>query len=408
MKKVYAFLTSMQFGLILLGVIILVSVAGSLIPQNNEVMFYVQTYPSMYSVILSLQLHHVFRSWYFLVLVILLCANLAVCTFRQMNKARTAPSVPDPFVPANQLAKEDADCLRGMLKGMKCKEETVGTVSRYTKNEIGRYGSFLLHFGILLTAVFWALGMIIPKIMDQTCMPGEAILLEDGTSIQVDSFSIEDETGRLDYASTIEVTLPDGQTSGQRVVSVNHPVSMGDYKIYQQTYGTSGKVTVTDDKGNSDSFYVDPQDFLSADGENGIWIDNLYPGYEQDETGALTLITSTSGSYENPVYVFVLRNNGESEQMLAFPGDTVEVGKLTFTFDEPVEFPGLRIKHSPGVINLFLLLSVILLTAGLYIIFFMRPVDILVSDEGYSIRGRNEELVLKISHLLTKGDSDHA
>ena len=138
--------------------------------------------------------------------------------------------------------------------------------------------------------------------------------------------------------------------------SVNHPVSMGDYKVYQQTYGTTGRITVTDKAGHSDSFYVEPQDFLSADGENGIWFDDLYPGYEQDETGALTLITSTSGHYENPVYVFVLRNNGNSEQMLAFPDDTVEIGDLTFTFNEPVEYPGLRIKRSPAVLNLFLLL----------------------------------------------------
>ena len=153
---------------------------------------------------------------------------------------------------------------------------------------------------------------------------------------------------------------------------------------------------------------MERQDFLSADGENGIWFDDLYPGYEQDENGALTLITSTSGHYENPVYVFVLRNEGSSEQMLAFPGDTVEIGELTFTFDDPVEYPGLRIKRSPAVLNLFLLLSVILLTAGLYLIFFLRPVNVLVSREGCTMVGRNEGLSLSLKHIMSKGENNDA
>ena len=404
MKKVYRYLTSMQFGLILLGIIIVVSLVGSVIPQNNEAMYYVRNYPNLYNVIFALKLNSVFTSWYFLLLVILLCLNLAVCTYRQLKQSAVHSEVPSSFTPEIPFEQGDEERVRSMLGEMKCKAETNGEVTRYTGKEAGRYGSFLLHFGILLTAVFWALGMAVPKIMDQTCYPGEAIRLEDGTAIRVDSFSIEDNTGRLDYASDIEITLPDGRTSGVRRVSVNHPVSMGDYKVYQQTYGTAGKITVTDAEGHSDSFYVDPQDFLSADGENGIWFDNLYPGYKQDETGALTLVTSTSGHYENPVYVFVLRNNGESEQMLAFPGDTVEVGKLTFTFDTPVEYPGLRIKRSPAVLNLFLLLSVILLTAGLYLIFFLRPIEVLVSQSGCKVIGRNEGLRLSLKHLLSKGE----
>lgn len=408
MNKVYRYLTSMQFGLILLGLIIIVSVAGSVIPQNNEAMYYVRNYPNFYQAIFTLKLNQVFSSWYFLALVILLCLNLAVCTFRQLKKSMADEAVPASFVPQTVFKEGQESDVRAYLEGIKCKAETNGEVTRYTGREIGKYGSFLLHFGILLTVFFWGLGSIIPKIHDQTCYPGESIKLEDGTEIRVERFSIEDNTGRLDYASDIEIILPDGRSSGVRTVSVNHPVSMGDYKIYQQTYGTTGKITVTDTEGHSDSFYVDPQDFLSADGENGIWFDNLYPGYEQDETGALTLITSTSGHYENPVYVFVLRNQGESEQMLAFPGDTVDVGKLTFTFEEPVEYPGLRIKHAPAVINLFLLLSVILLTAGLYLIFFLRPVNVLVSKDGCTAVGRNEALALSLKQLLSKGDNKHA
>ncbi|MBR3346113.1 MAG: hypothetical protein IKG37_03450, partial [Solobacterium sp.] len=61
---------------------------------------------------------------------------------------------------------------------------------------------------------------------------------------------------------------------------------------------------------------------------------------------------------------------------------------------------------APAVINLFLLLSVILLTAGLYLIFFVRPVNVLTSEEGYSVIGRNEALNLEIKHALAKKKGD--
>lgn len=405
MKKVYSFLTSMRFGLIVLGCMIAVSLCGSLIPQNNDAMYYVQNYPDQYALILKLGLNRVFSSWYFLLLVVLLCVNLTCCTLRRLKHDTNEKPVPESFTPVMKFGEGDEEAVRELLRNLRCKETVNGPVTRYTGREAGRYGSLLLHAGILLTTVFWAVGSIVPKILDETCMPGESIRLEDNTVIKVNDFSIEDENGSLDYASMIEIILPDGSSSGEKRVSVNHPVSMGDYKVYQQTYGTKGRVTVTDGKGNEDSFYLDPQDFLSADGVNGIVFDDLYPGFEQDETGALTLITNTSGSYPNPVYVYVQIENGMGEQMLAFPKDSVTIGDYTFTFQDPVEYPGLRIKHAPSVINLFLLLSVILMTAGLYLIFFVRPVNVLVSSEGCTIADRNEGLSLQLKHCLRdRGD----
>ena len=68
--------------------------------------------------------------------------------------------------------------------------------------------------------------------------------MEDGTQIEVQSFHIENELGELDFESVLRVALPDGRVSDWRPVSVNHPLSFGPYKIYQQTYGTAGSVTV--------------------------------------------------------------------------------------------------------------------------------------------------------------------
>ena len=80
MKKGLHFLRSMRFGLILLGLIGLCSVAGTVIPQGREIAWYAQTYRSFHGVILLLGLNRVFESWYFILLLVLLCLNLSLCS----------------------------------------------------------------------------------------------------------------------------------------------------------------------------------------------------------------------------------------------------------------------------------------------------------------------------------------
>ncbi len=70
----------MTFGLILLGIIVVLSVIGSVIPQSQHAMTYVNQYPSMYRIILALGFDHIFTSWYFLLISALLCVNLTLCS----------------------------------------------------------------------------------------------------------------------------------------------------------------------------------------------------------------------------------------------------------------------------------------------------------------------------------------
>ena len=389
MKKVMKFIQSMTFGLILLGLIVVLSMIGSVIPQNEAVMTYVRNYPSFYQVILTLQLNQIFTSWYFLLLSAMLCVNLFFCSIIRIRKLVQA----DPLaaaksnLPMIELTEQGIHNVKEVLRKNHCKEEN----GIYYKNLFGRYGSFLTHLGILLTVIFWGLAMYLPKTIDSTCMPKEYVLLEDGTRIGVDSFSIEDADGKLDYSSVIKIALPDGSESDWTEIKVNHPASFHGYAVYQQTYGTTGRITVKDGKGNEDSFYVEANDFLSADGKNGILYDNLYPGIDETD-GKMTLITNTSGSYPNPVYVFTtVIDSKQEEVMLAFPGDEYEIGEYTFIFEQPVEYPGLRIKKTPVVVNYLLMLAFLIMTVGLYLTFFLQPVVVKVTDTGYAIAGSKQE-----------------
>lgn len=396
----------MRFGILLLVLIAICSVIGSVIPQGKEIAWYAQTYRGAHGAILLLGLHHIFSSWYFVALLILLCFNLTLCSLTRVGAlarsgkgaAEAAARLPNEA----RLTERGIESLHMYLECHHCRSERVGNAVIYHKNGIGRYGTFLTHLSILLTVVFGAAALYLPTVTDQTCLPGETLTMPDNTVIAVDRFSIEDGSGRLDYASTLRVTLPDGRESEATRVSVNHPMSFGAYKIYQQTYGTAGSVTVMNlESGGTDDFTLTEAGFLSADGRNGLWYEALYPGYLKDPSGNVTLITNTTGSYPDPVYQVQVASDGVYTPTLAFPGDSVRTGGIEFTFNTPVEYPGLRIKKTPTAVNALLIAAFALMTVGLYITFFLQPVLVKLDADGYAVGGlRPEGMRVELALLL--------
>ena len=396
MKKLLNYLRSMRFGILLLCLIAVCSVAGTLIPQGREIAWYAQNYPSFHPTLLKFGLNRVFESWYFITLLVLLCLNLSLCSLLRIRtvvraargEIDRAAAMPDTVL----LTPEGTEKLRAWLEDMHCKRENVGEAAVYTKNAIGRYGTFIIHLSILLTLVFGALALYTPTVTDQSCMPGESIFLEDGTEIHVLDFHITDDSGRLDYRSRVQITLPDGRQSEVTELSVNHPFSFGAYKLFQQSFGTAGSVTVTNlENDGTDDFLLTEEAYLSADGVTGIHYETLYPDFLRDPSGNVTLITVTEGSYPNPIYQVEVISDGVFTPTLAEPGDELEVAGLRFTFNEPVEYPGIRIKHVSGIFNALLIVSFVLMIAGLTVAFFCEPVLVKTDAAGYAVGGPKPE-----------------
>ncbi len=396
MKKVFQYLRSMRFGILLLLLIAALSVAGTVIPQGRDVAWYAQTYRSFHGAILLLQLNRVFQSWYFITLLVLLCLNLSLCSLLRIRnvvrgakgEVERAAKLPDTVL----LSEEGLEKLRARLEAAHCRKESFGGVTVYRRNGFGRYGTFLTHLSILLTVIFGALALYTPTVTDKSCMPGESVFMPDGTEIFVQDFRIADDTGRLDYRSHVQITLPNGRRSEMAELKVNHPFSFGPYKLFQQSFGTAGRITVTNlETGLSDTFTMDGMSYLTIDDRNGIVYEMLYPDYIRAPGGEVTLITATEGVYTNPIYAFQVIADGVYTPSLAVPGDSLEVLGLRFTFDAPVEYPGLRIKHVSSAVNALLVASFVLMIAGLYITFFHEPVLVRTDAVGYAVSGPRPE-----------------
>ncbi len=406
MKKVLNYMRSMRFGILLLVLIALCSVIGTVIPQGREIAWYAQTYRSFHAMILLLGFHHIFESWYFVLLLVLLCLNLSLCSLVRIKAVVRASKDENAqaFGMRNQhlLNDEGLILLAAHMAALRCRKEQADGITVWRRNRFGRYGTFITHLSILLTVIFGALALYTPTVQDRDILPGETLTLEDGTSVRVDSFRLTDETGRLDYESTAEITLPDGRSSGVVPIRVNHPVSFGSYKFFQQSFGTAGSITVTDlATGGTDDFFLTERSFLSADGRNGLWYDTLYPDYLRAPGGDVTLITLTEGSYPNPIYQVQVLADGVYTPSLAVPGDSLDIFGLRFTFNRPVEYPGIRIKHVSRLYNGLLVAAFTLMIIGLYVTFFCESVLVRADARGYAVGGpRPERMRIELDGLL--------
>ena len=414
MKKLGKFLRSMRFGIILLCLIAALSVAGSLLPQGREMGFYAQNYPGYHGLILLLQMDDIFSSWYFVLLMSLLALNLTLCSLvRIFSMVKGESRMLSSAAELENSASATAAQLRAIEEHLlfrRCKKTELDGVRVYSKNRIGRYGSFITHLAILLTLIFGAAGLYLPEVTDKNCLPGESVTMPDGTEIAVRSFAIENASGQLDFESAISVTLGEDGSLKEGRIKVNYPMNHGPYKIYQQNYGTAGSITVTNLENNgSDTFVMTEASFLSLDGENGLWFRALYPDYYQNPDGSVTPVNSPSGRYERPLYHVQLTENGEHSLHLAFPGDVMELAGLRYEFDEPVEYPGLRIKYTPPMVNTLLFAAFALMIIGLYITFFMQPVLVRLDDEGYAVGGAKPEAMrMELMELLDDIENEEA
>lgn len=399
MKNVLSRLFSMKAANILLALVALLCGLSSLIPQGRELPFYAENYPGAYTLIYRTHFYDVFSSWYFVLLMGLLCLSLLVCAARMFRRAlrssREAVKQAAALPNAEQLESGQLEQLRRWAAARRCKEEQIGESFVFHKNRIGYWGLFLLHVSVLLVVFFGVFALALPKVTDLDCRPGESVSLEDGTQIAVESFSMKNESGQLDYASRIHITLPDGQRSATQEIKVNYPMTFGRVKVFQWTYGVSSAV-ITRSKldGTEDRFELDRPAFLSADGLSGVQYLGTFEAEDQDDPEA-----------EKTVFyqVRLVSNGVAMPDMAVLPGESVSLGDWEFLFQDPY-YPGLRVKEMPfPYANTLLEAAMVLLLLGMFLCFYLRPVLVRADENGYTVAGpRPDKTRLELRKLLQK------
>ena len=399
-KNRLGFLKSMRFGMVLLVLIAMLSLVGTLIEQGRPADFYEHVYGGWSKVILAVNADDIYHSVYYAGLFFLLSVNLLCCSTLRIGKVKKAKAMLlDRAEKSGMACDMPAEGAEDALKKLGFKDAGSG---RFVKRSLGLYGSFLTHLGMVLLIAAAVCTFTLIETREEDVPVGESVTLDDGSVITVDTFSMENEKGQLDYLSDLTFTGADGKKETVQI-AVNHPAHFGPYTIYQQSYNRMGVLDVrTSIDGEDERICLDGEAFISLDGQNGVAYGQIFDDYKVDEDGAIVPVQSSQ--MRNPAYLIMVVKDGAQKQGVALVDEMLEVSGVYYTFRTPEMYPGLKIKKQPQWVIPALYTSFAVLLLGLYLCFFHVPAAACVRDGKVYILGDKDtdELAAEMGVSLNK------
>lgn len=406
-EKIWDIFSSMKTGLVLLGIVALVSAIGTLIPQEALDPEGAQAVSGIWK---ALGFTNLYASVWFQLLVGLLCINLIVCSVQRFDgiyKLTFNPKPPQSSgnVPTKIQAKvsgNDGDVLKqGVQEILKDKgfrvvktehERAWSFVAQ--KRRWGNWGSFITHVAfviLILGALIGSLTGFKGYLMagEGDTVPIQSIDISKGKvneNFSVKVNSVEDRilgNGERDNWYSDLSILEAGKEVARQTISVNHPLSFKGVTFYQSSYAPGAMFTV-DLKGQKIPVV------LQSRGGNY---------FQAPGTDLFLVLAAMKMDPQEPVILYqVFKGNGQQPPVKMgqlTPGQSENVeDTYTLTFEKTSGFTGLQVKKDPGVSIVWLGCGLLML--GLLMSFYWRPVTF------SGIVEKDKESVLTIGALSGK------
>lgn len=333
MKKFIKFISSMKFAIGILLVLMVASIIGSLIPQNQVPEFYEFTYPKMGSVIQTLKFDQVYTSWWYLLIAIFLSLSIFFCIVVKVK--------PLVAIFKNKTFKKGSNYL----------------------------GLWLLHLGLILVILFFVIGNATAYQNRVYNVKNTLNTVPDtGINIEISDFEIIlTEDDHIDqYKTKVKFYDEDKNLLDQGEISVNHPMTVNGYQFSQASYGyyVGAEVYKMDEKIGSASLIED--EYIAADDNKlAIRLDKFYPDVVE-ENGE---ILNKSKIIKKPMLEYTTYLNGRpSKQGLAEMGDEIQVGMYKIKLDDPDYYPIIDIRNDR--FEVFTGLGALIFMVGCFMVFY--------------------------------------
>lgn len=392
----------MKLGIILLIIIGVLSILGTVIPQEYPLNFYKDNYsPAIYDIIETFSLYKVYSSWWFVCLTLLLSLNLVLCSMiRFKSVIKLAFKKLDIESEMQNLSswkdinaeKTNPERIFKEMKFKNVRKNSFGSGTLYCSDSgnMGHLGSWLTHLGILLIIIFFAYGKINGYEAFIHGVPGDLLEIE-GTSLYVgiEDFDIifRDDYTVEQYISQVRI-FNDGISVDSGQVSVNHPFRTNNLNIYQNGTGWAVNARLYKNGEDYSSRVMYEGDFFIEDNQKiALQFTKFYPDFDEysDE------LRTKSPLLNHPVMLYALFYDGYRVAMnLAHMGDIIEFGEYSFYIDEPQMYTVLQIVRNPGTAGAFT--GSVFLVIGIYFAMFLNPkkLRIYIEDNGHGkIYGRS-------------------
>ena len=358
LKKIWKFISSMRFAIVLLLVLALACAASSLITQNQTYAWYSQRYSERTAgLIMALRLDDAFHSPWFIAITAFLCLNLLMCNLLRLPQLiRRTKAETDPQnalrLPGDVSAQgvSDAEGVFQRLRMPKpCRTEDGQDALFAARHPVGLWGAWVCHLGILLLILGFGLGQMTQRQYTVYGVPGQIRRVGDTECfLTIDDFRVEKREDGSVAQYTTDITVEDaasaGSKGGSASISVNHPATLCGMKFYQNATGWAAQVDVYKDGAPIQQEVVCAGDYLSVKDKEGlvVLLNAFYPDYVMTPgVGPST----ASDQLNNPAYLYSVYYQGQIVGMNALmAGEEVTIDAYTVTFSTPQSYTLIQVK----------------------------------------------------------------
>jgi cytochrome c biogenesis protein len=341
------------------------------IEQGQTLDFYQANYPEQpalfgflsWKVILTLGLDHVYRTWWFLALLILFGASLTTCTFkRQLPALRwfsrtwnfySQPRQFQKLALSIELPQGSLDQLIPLLRQQRYKIFQEDNKLYAHKGIIGRIGPIVVHAAMLITLVGTMVGSMTGFFAQEMVPSGETFQIRNifdagpwaaaqipkDWSVKVNRFWIDyTPKGTIDqFYSDLSVLDQEGKEIDRQTIYVNKPLRHQGVTLYQADWAIAA---VRFRLNNSPTLQL-PMAPLDTGGQGRLW-GTWIPTSPDLSQGVSVVAKDLQG-------ILLVYNQEGKLVATVREGMSTEVNGVTLAIAEVVGSTGLQIKADPGI-----------------------------------------------------------
>jgi cytochrome c biogenesis protein len=410
---VWKFFRSIKLTVVILLTLASTSIVGTLIPQNEDPAAYVEAYGEfVFRFLSTLGLFDMYHSWWFQSLLLLLTANIVVCSIDRLSATRNILFVKKPSFRVSRFRslkdKEtfDDDRSAGQLRKLYLPYfERVFRHSHLENTDKGfcifgekgrwtRLGVYTVHLSVVLLLIGGLIGSIFGFDGFVNIPEGEAVtsirLGNNGKTLPLDfelrcddfNVSFYDSGMPKEYRSSLTI-LENGQPVLTKEIIVNDPLRYRGVSMYQSSYGSmpSNKASLNLTSKKTGMIYhreVGVGEVIALPEKMGTFVLNGFDSsanFRGQNIGDALRGTLTP-EQGKPVEVLL---------PIRFPSfDKMRKGDLIISVAEVKQrfYTGLQVTSDPGVWLVYL--GFIVMIIGCYITFFMSHQQFYVEVLGKS------------------------
>ena len=380
-KKILPVLADLRFAIFILLIIILCSIIGTIIEQDQSIELYKKNYPLInsdfgilnWTQILKFGLDHVYKTWWFLMLIFLFGLSLISCTFfQQLPSLKIARRcqffrTTDPFYKLKISTILDNFSFKKIISKLKEIKYSIfqqKNILYCYKGLIGRIAPIIVHLSMILiligTVISSFFGLKAQEVVLKTEIFHIQRIINTGqlthlppASLRINDFWITYTKNNTisQFYSDISILNNQGNENYRKTISVNHPLIDNGVYYYQTDWNLIG---LRFQNLTNQTINYPLQNILNNN--NKVWISWV----------------SKNLSFENEIIILLDNLEGYCsiyDQIGQFLGN-IELNetmsqKKSFFLKDIISSTGLQIKTDPGISIiyigfLFLMLSILI------------------------------------------------